>query len=73
MDEEYPDPLTCPYRTGKTVGEHCECTYSGKSVWVSCSVSICGEPPVCSYAPVDNSPEAMARRVGWMRESEVTP
>ena len=73
MIVEYPDPPTCPHRTGRTVGTHCECTYGGGSVWVNCVEPICGEPPRCSYAPIDNSPEAMARRVEWLQRKEATP
>ena len=67
MRAEYPDPHDCPHMAGESVDDHRVCTYSGSRVWVNCTASLCGEPPRCSYAPIDNSPEAMERRVQWLR------
>lgn len=63
--ETYPDPFGCPHMTGARVGGHHECTYAGRPVWVDCRTPFCGEPPACRFAPLDNSSEAMARRVAW--------
>ena len=67
MCNEYPDPRNCPHKTGMRVGDHYECAYGGRPVWVNCGTSFCGEPPICRFAPLDNSHEAMARRVEWLR------
>lgn len=63
---EIPDPMSCPFMTGKTSYPHIECVYTGRPVWVDCTRSAFGEDPVCSYAPVDNSDEARARRLEWV-------
>lgn len=65
-----PDPFDCPYMTGKSVGDHFECMFSGHAVWVDCRSPFYGEPPACRYAPIDNSPEACARRLSNYREEE---
>lgn len=44
------------------------CTKTGDIVVTGCDRSLCGEPPHCVYEPKDNSPEARARRVQWMKE-----
>lgn len=67
MCNGYPDPHDCPHRTGKRAGDHHECTYSGRPIWVNCTTSVCGEPPICRFAPLDNSPEAAERRLEWLR------
>lgn len=60
---EIPNPRNCPFMTGWTSDHHLVCTYTGGKVWVDCTRSVCGEEPRCSYAPVDNSPEACAKRL----------
>lgn len=37
-------------------------------VWTACGLPICGEVAGCTYEEPDNSPEACARRVEWLRD-----
>lgn len=65
------DPFDCLHATSKRVGEHILCDANGGSgVWVNCQTSCFGEPPCCRLMEPDNSDEARARRVAWMREHE---
>ena len=60
-------PLTCPH-TGARVDDHVLCMERG--TWVECQTSHWGEPPMCAYEEPDNSDEAKARRVKWIREHD---
>lgn len=63
---DWPDPFDCQHMTGKQVGNHFECIYSGRPVWVDCRTPFCGEDARCRYAPVDNSEQARERRIKWL-------
>ena len=65
----YPDPATCPHGTYHPSIDRTLCTKGGRETWVACHRGICGEPPMCVDAPLDNSPQAVARRLEWMREN----
>lgn len=55
------------------------CTFIGKQsfcghvwcekghFWTECTTSICGDPPMCAFDEPDNSPEAVKRRLDWIR------
>ncbi len=66
------NPLECPYDTGERFENHLVCNRNGHRVWVNCQTSVCGEPPMCVWEEPDNSPEAKARRVEWMKRHERT-
>ena len=70
LSVDYPNPFDCPHMTGKRVGNHHECVHDGRPVWVDCQTPFCGEPPTCRFAPIDNSLEAMQRRVDWLAGQE---
>lgn len=59
------DPTTCQYREPYSIDGVSVCR--AHDVFVRCTKSICGEPPRCTFEPLDNSPEAVSRRVEWMR------
>lgn len=42
---------------------------AGHGTWTECQEGHWGEPPMCAWDEPDNAPEAMARRVAWMREN----
>lgn len=58
------DPTTCEYRRPTTLAGIDRCA-AHEGTYVKCSQSLFGEPPRCSFEPLDNSPEAVARRVRW--------
>lgn len=67
--EAMTDTLRCPHVTerGKVKGK----VYCGlHDAWVECQSSHWGEPSMCAWDEPDNSDEARARRVAWMRENE---
>ena len=68
-DADRPIGLDCPCCDGLLV-DHVRCVRSGTPTYVSCHRSFFGDPPQCFYAPIDNSPEAMARRRAWCQEHE---
>ena len=43
------------------------CVKSGTPVYTNCNRSVAGDPPRCVYEPLDNSDEAVARRMRWMK------
>lgn len=59
------DPLTCPYRSVTSLDGIERCSAHG-GAFVRCSQALYGEPPRCSFEPLDNSPEAVARRREWL-------
>lgn len=62
------DPLRCPHVTERGVIEGK--VYCGlHDAWVECQESHWGEPPRCAWDEPDNSDEAKARRVAWVREN----
>lgn len=63
------DPLTCPHCADFALPDTWRCM-AHDGTFVSCGIGHFGEPPTCSYEEPDNSPEAVARRLEWMRESE---
>lgn len=63
---DFPDPNDCPYMTGKRVANHIECVFAERLVWVDCTTPFCGEPPICRFAPIDNSDEARSKRLEWL-------
>lgn len=63
------DPLRCPHVTERGVIEGK--VYCGlHDAWVECQEGHWGEPPRCALDEPDNSDEAKARRVAWMRENK---
>lgn len=68
---ERTDPMTCPLGTYYPEIDRVLCTRNGK-VWTNCRASLCGEPPMCAYDEPDNSPEAVARRLEWMKHEKGT-
>ena len=63
------DPPTCPHRMPTGLDGISQCA-AHDMTYVGCMKSVCGEPPRCSYEPIDNSAEAVARRLEWMRRHE---
>lgn len=63
------DPMTCPHAVGEVAG-HVACDRGASLTYVACREGVCGEPPACAWEEPDNSPEAMGRRLAWMREHE---
>ena len=63
------DPLTCPHRVPTGLDGISQCA-AHDMTYVGCMKSVCGEPPRCSYEPIDNSAEAVKRRLEWMRRHE---
>lgn len=45
---------------------HVICNRNGTPTATNCNESICGEPPKCVFAPLDNSDAAKRRRREWM-------
>lgn len=68
-DAGHPIGLECPYCSGVLVN-HVRCVRNGTPTYVACHRSFFGDPPRCAYAPIDNSPEAMARRKAWCQQHE---
>lgn len=69
-ERDHPVGLDCPWCTGVLV-DHVRCTFTGRPVYVACHRPYFGDPPQCVHQPIDNSPEAMARRKTWAIEHEV--
>lgn len=65
------DPLTCPYLI-RTVYEVKEgevlCGMNRTATYTNCHASIAGESPKCVWEPIDNSPEAIARRKAFLQK-----
>ena len=60
------DPLTCPHRADFDMPNTWRCM-AHDGTFVHCAVGKYGEPPMCYFEPIDNSAEAVARRLEWMR------
>lgn len=56
------DPLSCMHREERHTDY---CILHG--CYTSCGRGHFGEPPKCSFEEPDNSPQACARRLGWIR------
>lgn len=63
------DPMTCPHRADFALPDTWRCM-AHDGTFVHCGVGHFGEPPTCSYEEPDNSTEAVARRLEWMRRNE---
>ena len=63
------DPLTCQHRIPTGLSGISQCA-AHDMTFVDCMKSVCGEPPKCCYEPLDNSAEAVARRLEWMKSHE---
>lgn len=63
------DPSSCPHAVGELAG-YVVCDRGVSRTFVRCNEGVCGEPPMCAWEEPDNSPEAMERRLAWMREHE---
>ena len=61
------NPTTCEYRKPTTLDGIDRCM-AHEGTYVKCSQPLFGEPPRCSFETLDNSPEAVARRVRWREE-----
>ena len=59
------DPTACPHRRATSL-EGISMCMAHEGTYVRCTESTCGEPPTCYYEPLDNSPEAVRRRIEWM-------
>ena len=64
------DPATCPHGTYHASIDRTLCRKDGRKLWVECNRPHWGEPPTCADVLPDNSPEAVARRMEWMRRNE---
>lgn len=62
------DPLTCHHRQYVEGIDQSICLRNGGKTYVTCHKPFCGEPPHCSWDEPDNSPEAKARRLEWMKK-----
>lgn len=63
------DPLACIFASPtERVDDHVLCVEH--NCFVDCQCTHWGEPPMCAYEEPDNSDEAKARRVAWMREND---
>ena len=60
------DPPTCQHRVPTGLDGISQCA-AHDMTFVDCMKSVCGEPPKCCYEPLDNSAEAVERRLEWMR------
>lgn len=61
------DPLTCKFASpAERIDGHVLCVEH--NCFVECQTPHWGEPPMCAYEEPDNSDEAKAWRVAWMRE-----
>lgn len=68
-ERDHPIGLECPFCTGVLVN-HVRCAKPATPVYVACHRPFFGDPPQCAFEPLDNSPEAMARRKAWAIEHE---
>jgi hypothetical protein len=64
------DPITCPHRGGFAIAGVSRC-WAHEGTFTNCTKSICGQPPTCCYTPLDNSAEAKARRLEWMKRNKM--
>lgn len=65
------DPFTCPHIIRTTYDVKAGlvlCGIDGKHTYVNCHESVAGEPPRCTWEPLDNTPETVARRLEWLQE-----
>lgn len=62
------EPLACVHRHFERSINHAWCDRGGGMTYTDCGMPFCGGLAQCAYEPLDNSPEACARRVEWMRE-----
>lgn len=62
------DPVTCAHRRDTSLDGISRCM-AHEGTYVRCTESICGERPRCCYEPIDNSSEAVERRLDWMRRN----
>jgi hypothetical protein len=60
----------CPHGTYHEDIDRVACTKTSGIIWVGCHAGLCGDAPHCIYDPLDNSDEACARRLAWMKEHE---
>jgi hypothetical protein len=58
--------FSCQYGTYSESVDRMRCTKSGALVYTDCHKGIAGDPPKCAYEEIDNSDEAVARRLEWM-------
>lgn len=67
------NPFACPHliRTVYSVRQGLVlCGKKDTATYANCHESICGELPHCVWEPFDNSAEAVARRLAFMRKEE---
>lgn len=62
------DPLTCCHVIRTLDGGKVLCDINGET-YTNCHQSIAGEPPHCVWEPIDNSPDAIARRKAWIKDA----
>lgn len=62
------DPATCKHREDVPCIGRVLCHKDGKEIYTNCTEGLCGEPPRCAWEEPDNSPEAVARRLKWIKE-----
>lgn len=63
-------PSTCQHREDVPSIDKAICHRDGKETYTTCHKGICGDPPQCVWDEPDNSPEAVARRLEWMKGHE---
>lgn len=59
-------PLLCEFNSGG-FDNKVRCTKGGRVVWTECTSSHWGEPPTCILIEPDNSKEACARRLEYLK------
>ena len=64
------DPLACQHAEPRPEIDKTICRKDGREVWTECHKGHWGEPPTCAWEEPDNSPEAVARRLEWMKNNE---
>ena len=62
-------PAFCEHNAGEFFGK-VKCIRGGHVVWTECTSEHWGEPPRCFLVEPDNSPEACARRLNYIRQSD---
>lgn len=61
-------PSTCQHREDVPSIGRVLCHKDGMEIYTNCTSGLCGEPPRCVWDEPDNSPEAVARRLKWVKE-----
>jgi hypothetical protein len=64
------NPITCPHAQPLLdLPKIVFCHHPDGGWYTNCQKSVCGQEPQCALEKPDNSPQAVARRLEWMREN----